>query len=201
LSRDSSTRARAWAGLAVFLAHIFYKNFVRFRLNAWFDEFYTLAQSASSEEVDEERDRVGRSEVDRLLLRFVLLVTPNVVVHPVFATAKNFWAFDWRRSLLHAYMQKWRVRRSEGPVEGAAQRLHEDCRLFVLSIAGIVSSFLDASVTLCVFLPILRAPLPDSNGTPTLPRFDSRAEPSRRAPGTIWARYRLSRDSTDLGSS
>ena len=69
-----------------------------------------------------------RGKVADLLWSFVFIVSPAVVVHPVFRWVRSAWSFKWRMSLVVAYTRHWDA--NSDPIEGASQRLHEDTQWF-----------------------------------------------------------------------
>jgi peptide/bleomycin uptake transporter len=159
--------ARAWGGALFFLLHIAYRNVVRVRVNAWYERFYTTVQVGGAELASGDSDM--QSEVWDLLVEFVWIVTPNVLVHPLYRALQGAWTLDWRLVLVKAYLAKWKISSNQPVVEGAAQRVHEDARMFTSGIGGIVSSVLDAIVTLFAFTPVLY----DLGGRITLPGHGS----------------------------
>lgn len=155
--------ARAWAGALFFVLHIAYRNLVRVRVNSWYERFYTTVQVSGAELASGDSDT--QSEVWDLLVEFVWIVTPNVLVHPLNRALQGAWTLDWRLVLVKSYLSKWKISSNQPVVEGAAQRVHEDARLFTSGIGGIVSSVLDAIITLFAFTPVLY----DLGGRITLP--------------------------------
>tara|TARA_X000001036_G_scaffold23890_1_gene20042 strand:+ start:100 stop:1173 length:1074 start_codon:yes stop_codon:yes gene_type:complete len=146
----------AWLGLAVFLGHQAFKAYLKYALNEWYGGFYDLLQQTvefGSGAFEWRADM--RAQVTDRLVDFCWIVAPAVVVHPIAGLIRNWWVFSWRRCLMQAYVARWNT--SLPPMEGAAQRVHEDTQRFAAGIHGCVATLLDALLTLVVFCPILWA--------------------------------------------
>ena len=130
-------------------------------LNQWYKEFYDLMQTAATDLADvgsgEGTECVnceeGRAAVNSMLLRFLLIVAPGLVAHPLAKYLVSLWTYHWRVSLIRAYLDRWNPLTL--PVEGAAQRVHEDTLRFVDGIYSCVATVLDSALTLVVFIPVL----------------------------------------------
>tara|TARA_B110000902_G_scaffold59220_1_gene69459 strand:- start:480 stop:1808 length:1329 start_codon:yes stop_codon:yes gene_type:complete len=153
-------RAFAWSGLLVFVGHSLFKAWLKWAINQWYAEFYDALQDISWEPGSGQTDRdVGlhmagkQAEVGALLARFALLVSPAIVVHPIAKWISSTWRFTWRMSLVRAYLLHYDV--GQRPVEGAAQRIHEDTQRFEVGIYSCFSTLLDSLLTLIIFIPVL----------------------------------------------
>jgi peptide/bleomycin uptake transporter len=143
------------------VAHAAFKAVVKSLLNTWYGSFYDLVQSAATDLVDvgsgEGAECVnceeGRAAVNEMLVRFVAIVAPGLVVHPLAKYLVSVWTYHWRVSLIRAYLDRWNPLTL--PVEGAAQRVHEDTLRFVDGIYSCVATVLDSALTLVVFIPVL----------------------------------------------
>jgi len=150
--KSQRTRSLAYGGLLIFLAHALFKAYLKARLNSWYGNFYEVAGSASAEPGSGELPS-KRKEVSFLLWQFAAIVMPAVVVNPVARWALSVWQYSWRIALVRAYLRGWDT--DAVPIEGAAQRIHEDTKRFEEGISGCISKFLDAVCTLLVFTPLL----------------------------------------------
>ena len=147
-----------WVGLACVVCHSLFGAWLKYRLNNWYSEFYDSIQEGTSllsnstvstpAFLAEERGKVAD-----LLWSFVFIVSPAVVVHPVFRWVRSAWSFKWRMSLVVAYTRHWDA--NSDPIEGASQRLHEDTQRFARGLEVCLSVVLDSVCTLAVFTPIL----------------------------------------------
>ena len=167
----------AWVGLAIFVGHAVFKAWLKYALNLWYTEFYDALQDAGwSDPVEDlpsgepktlaaqyenmdawtQQDRhyqEKRAQVWDLLVQFATIVAPAVVVHPLGRWISSWWRFSWRMALVRAYLVHYDV--AQPPIEGAAQRIHEDTQRFEEGIYSCFAIVLDAVLTLLVFIPVL----------------------------------------------
>ena len=150
----------AWLGLAAFIGHGLFRAWLKYALNLWYAEFYDALQDIAWEPSSgETRDDVAthlvtkQNQVSELLTRFALLVSPAIVVHPIAKWISSYWRFSWRMALMRAYLVHYDV--GQRPVEGAAQRIHEDTRRFESGIYTCFATILDSVLTLAIFVPVL----------------------------------------------
>lgn len=150
----------AWGGIVVVVAHAAFGAWVKYRINMWYDSFYNLLQTASAPIIGGnetgsgvEGDYSGMDEVWSKLVEFAFLVLPMCIVHPTVKFVRQHWAFAWRLALMKDYVRQWNP--SVRPVEGAAQRVHEDTQRFASGLNGCLVVVLDAVCMLLVFIPIL----------------------------------------------
>ena len=154
--------AFAWAGLVAFVGHSVFKAWLKYALNEWYAVFYDSLQdiywesgsgpSATRDEVSEHLF-AKQTEVAALLVQFAVIVSPAIVVHPVAKWISSVWRFSWRMALVRAYLLHYDV--SQKPVEGSAQRIHEDTQRFEQGIYTCFATILDSVLTLAVFVPVL----------------------------------------------
>ena len=146
----------AWGGLLVFLLHALFRARLKWALNSWYKTFYDVLQDAevgSGESGSGDHLAAKRQEVFDLLVEFGFIVLPAVFVHPIGKWCGSVWRFKWRMALVRAYLLHYDVRVE--PIEGAAQRIHEDTQRFDEGIYQCLSVVLDSILTLVVFIPIL----------------------------------------------
>lgn len=153
----------AWLGLLVFVAHAFFKAWLKHALNKWYNEFYDEVQTAmpaaetfeTGSGPDDLLDALlkRRKTINELLTRFCIIVAPSILVHPLAKYCAQRWTYAWRVALLRSYLTAWDP---VGPaVEGAAQRLHEDTQRFSDGVFSCFATLLNSVLTLAVFSPIL----------------------------------------------
>jgi ABC-type long-subunit fatty acid transport system fused permease/ATPase subunit len=157
LSGTRVQRLGAWGGLAWYALHSGYKIWVKYRINNWYSTFYDLLQKGAEDIGSGSGDTLEtrQDEVREALVEFAAIVIPNIVAHPLLRLVQNVWILNWRCSTTRVYLDRWKAVGSEGSIEGAAQRVHEDARLFTDGIGGIVGLFIDSIATVAVFAPIL----------------------------------------------
>ena len=119
----------AWLGLLVFVAHAFFKAWLKHALNKWYNEFYDEVQTAmpaaetfeTGSGPDDSLDALlkRRKTINELLTRFCIIVAPSILVHPLAKYCAQRWTYAWRVALLRSYLTAWDP---VGPaVEGAAR--------------------------------------------------------------------------------
>jgi len=163
----------SWGGLLVFLFYSFFKAGVKAALNDWYRGFYDLVQKGASSlaqaesgsgsggggsglfETSEALETAAslQAKVFAQLLLFVVIVTPGLIVHPLAKFLTSHWLLRWRLALVRVYLRHWSP--EAHPVEGAAQRIHEDTGRFTDGLQGCFVILVDAVLTLCIFVPVL----------------------------------------------
>ncbi len=147
--------AFAWGGLAVFLAHSVFKAWVKYALNGWYAKFYDELQDLGSSAVGSEEEHMAtkRAAVWNELVRFALIVAPAVVVGPLAKWVASVWRFTWRMALVRSYLVHYDP--AIRPIEGTAQRIHEDTQRFEVGMHECGTVVVDSLLTLIVFTPVL----------------------------------------------
>ena len=118
----------------------------------FYDDLQDTVEWPSGEIEDDHMAR-KRQEVTQNLIDFSFIVAPAVIVHPVSKWLSSQWVLHWRLSLIKSYLEAYNVSRS--PIEGVAQRIHEDTLKFVSGVYTCFAIFLDSVLTLLVFIPVL----------------------------------------------
>ena len=152
--------ALAWGGVVAVVCHAIFGAWIKYRINDWYNGFYDLLQTAAPPQVMSGEDttsgtfvNVGMESVWEAIWDFAWLVLPMCILHPVVKFLRAHWSFAWRMKLMKSYVSKWNPQ--QRPVEGAAQRVHEDTQRFSSGLNGCMGIVLDAACTLIVFVPIL----------------------------------------------
>lgn len=156
----------AWSGLIVFIGHGAFKAWLKYALNDWYAHFYDELQDLGSGEFEDEHMAHKRQAVWEQLVHFVIIVSPAVVVHPIAKWIASMWRFSWRMALVKAYLIHYDV--ACHPIEGAAQRVHEDTAKFETGVYQCGTIVLDSVLTLVVFVPVLL----DVGGVAQLPGWE-----------------------------
>lgn len=158
--RDSGVKTclSAWLGLFVVVGYSAFAAWTKARLNDWYNDFYDLLQhqfaDAGSGAFEEGEDMSAlRRQVWDQIASFGGIVLPLVFASPASKWVRSAWAFAWRVSLMRSYLDRWDI--TTDPIEGSAQRLHEDTQRFCVALQGCLGLMLDATFTLIVFVPIL----------------------------------------------
>jgi len=119
-------------------------------LNLWNRKFFDSLQHFLQSHGD-----VGTSYKDDFLGLYWEVVGYKVIqaclmTFTIFFT--QHYGFRWRLALNDYYMQHWKDIRD---IEGASQRIQEDCQKFGYYLEGLGLPFLDAALVLMNFIPIL----------------------------------------------
>ena len=144
----------AWAGLVVFVGHQAFKAWLKYALNEWYEGFYDTLQTAPTELGSgdfDERLAEGKAKVTEHLVHFLFLGVARDCGAPLVSSDSQR-VLEWRLTLMKSYLAHWDV--GIVPVEGAAQRVHEDTQL-CLGDSELVAVVLDAVLTLAIFCPVL----------------------------------------------
>lgn len=122
---------------------------VNVAINAWYQPFYDLIQTALSAP-----NKVSLSQLYSEIGVFLWIALIAVTV----AVLNNFfishYVFRWRTAMNEYYMGHWAHLRH---IEGAAQRVQEDTMRFATTLEDMGVSFINAVMTLIAFLPVLVA--------------------------------------------
>ena len=145
----------AWLGLLVFIGHQVFRAWLKFAINNWYEVFYDHLQQASTNlsATDDAALAASQQRVTELLWEFAFIAAPAVFINPIGGLFRNWWVLEWRLSLMQAYIEGWDT--SAQPIEGAAQRVHEDTQRFAKGIQSCIAQVLEALLTLGVFCPVL----------------------------------------------
>ena len=116
-------------------------------LNTWYGEFYDLIQAALTTP-----NSVTLGEFFGQMVTVAQILTVTILVQVIFGFFTKHYVFRWRTAMNEYYMENWpKLRR----VEGAAQRVQEDCMRFAAIMESLGSAFVSSIMTLIAFLPLL----------------------------------------------
>lgn len=116
-------------------------------MNDWYGTFYNMVQQALTEPGSV---TLGQIYGDLTTVLYVLL--PRIAVLVLNLYFVQHYLFRWRRAMSFYYMTHWPRLRN---IEGASQRVQEDAQRFSNIVEGLAVSFVDAIMTLLVFMPLL----------------------------------------------
>ena len=81
------------------------------------------------------------------------LAIPYVIIYTITNYFTRLYAFRWREAMTFAYMPYWK--KVDAKVEGASQRIQEDCMNFAKIVESIGLQIVRAIMLLIAFIPIL----------------------------------------------
>jgi len=116
-------------------------------VNDWYREFYDLVQKALSEP-----GSVTLDEFYSPIKAVAVVLMSSIMAQVFFHYFTQHYVFRWRTAMNEYYILHWQKLRK---VEGAAQRVQEDTRLFANIMEGLGSAFVASIMTLLAFLPLL----------------------------------------------
>jgi peptide/bleomycin uptake transporter len=154
---DWRYRCGSWGGVILTLILIAYSSWISYFMNQWNADFFDTLQNGSKAIGDGDVDPAVlqdfQDKIWTLIVQYLWILTPLVVVSPLANFLVQCWTFYWRLSLVRSYLAAWDT--SVPPIEGAAQRVHEDTGRFANGLNSLATSFLNAILTLLIFSPIL----------------------------------------------
>jgi peptide/bleomycin uptake transporter len=132
-------------------------------INTWYKKFYDLLQNAG-DYVDKPQEGIKLFfsqliSLDYILngfegdLSFVVIAFPYIFLAIFTGWFTRIYGLRWREAMTFNYIPKWQAVESE--IEGASQRIQEDCNRFARIIESLGLQVIRAFMTLIAFIPIL----------------------------------------------
>jgi len=132
-------------------------------INVWYGKFYDLLQNAG-DYVDKPQEGIQLFfsqliSLDYILngfegdLSFVVIAFPYIFLAIFTGWFTRIYGLRWREAMTFNYIPKWQAVESE--IEGASQRIQEDCNRFARIIESLGLQVIRALMTLIAFIPIL----------------------------------------------
>ena len=134
----------SWGGAFFIFLSLLSQTWIDVKINEWYKGFYDLLQKATERELSEFYDGI---------FLFMKLAIPYVMIYTITNYFTRLWAFRWREAMTFSYMPYWR--KIDAKVEGASQRIQEDCMNFAKIVESIGLQVVKAIMTLIAFIPIL----------------------------------------------
>jgi peptide/bleomycin uptake transporter len=89
------------------------------------------------------------------MVQFAWIAFPYMVLRSVETYLASHYAFRWRQAMTETYLPRWQ--KTVETVEGASQRIQEDCMRFARQTENLGLGLVRALLTLVSFIPILWA--------------------------------------------
>ncbi len=118
-------------------------------LNGWYGEFYGLIQKGLDTAT---RGSVSLSDLYGSFGGAATILGTYISVLILNSFVTSHFVFRWRTAMNDYFVANWQKLRG---VEGAAQRVQEDCLNFARQVEDLGASFVQAVMTLIAFLPVL----------------------------------------------
>jgi peptide/bleomycin uptake transporter len=137
-------RLWAWGGFIFIIGSLLAQTWIDVKINEWYKGFYDLLQKPTENDISDFWDGI---------LTFLKLAIPYVIIYTITNYFTRLYAFRWREAMTFAYMPFWKE--IDAKVEGASQRIQEDCMNFAKIVESIGLQIVRALMLLIAFTPIL----------------------------------------------
>jgi len=134
----------AWGGFAFIILSLLAQTYIDVRINEWYKGSYDLLQKPEENSISDFYDGI---------FLFLKLAIPYVIIYAITNYFTRLYGFRWREAITFAYMPYWK--KVDSTVEGASQRIQEDCMNFAKIVESIGLQVVRALMLLIAFIPIL----------------------------------------------
>ena len=134
----------AWGGFVFIILSLLAQTYIDVRINEWYKGFYDLLQKPEENSISDFYDGI---------FLFLKLAIPYVIIYAITNYFTRLYGFRWREAITFAYMPYWK--KVDTKVEGASQRIQEDCMNFAKIVESIGLQVVRAIMLLIAFIPIL----------------------------------------------
>ena len=153
----------AYGGGALLIASLWIQVQITVAINKWYGGFYNLLQT-SAEYQNKPAEGIALF-YDRLVSlsywtngfegepSFAVLAFPYVVLAVLTGWFTRLYGLRWRQAITFDYIPRWRTVKEE--IEGASQRIQEDCNRFARIVESLGLQVVRAIMTLVAFIPVL----------------------------------------------
>ena len=156
-------RLWSWGGLLLLMVSLWFQVQMTVAINVWYGKFYDLLQNAG-DYVDKPQEGIQLFfsqliSLEYILngfegdLSFVVIAFPYIFLAIFTGWFTRIYGLRWREAMTFNYIPKWQAVESE--IEGASQRIQEDCNRFARIIESLGLQVIRAFMTLIAFIPIL----------------------------------------------
>ena len=160
---EKKWRLWSWGGLLLLIVSLWFQVQMTVAINTWYGKFYDLLQN-SGDYVDKPQEGIQLFfsqliSLDYILngfegdLSFVVIAFPYIFLAIFTGWFTRIYGLRWREAMTFNYIPKWQAVESE--IEGASQRIQEDCNRFARIIESLGLQVIRAFMTLIAFIPIL----------------------------------------------
>jgi len=160
---EKKWRLWSWGGLLLLIVSLWFQVQMTVAINVWYGKFYDLLQNAG-DYVDKPQEGIQLFysqliSLEYILngfegdLSFVVIAFPYIFLAIFTGWFTRIYGLRWREAMTFNYIPKWQA--VEGEIEGASQRIQEDCNRFARIIESLGLQVIRALMTLIAFIPIL----------------------------------------------
>ena len=155
----------AYGGGALLIASLWIQVQITVGINKWYGGVYNLLQTAG--EYKDKADIGTALFYDKLVSiaylkdgfegepSFAVLAFPYVILAVATGWFTRLYGLRWREAITFDYIPRWRNVKTE--IEGASQRIQEDCNRFARIVENLGLQVVRALMTLVAFIPVLWA--------------------------------------------
>ena len=153
----------SWGGLIVLISSLYFQVLMTVAINTWYGKFYDLLQKAADYS-DKPQEGIGLFfkqliSVDYILKgfngapSFVVIAFPYIGLAIFTGWFSRIYGLRWREAITFSYIPRWQI--VEYEIEGASQRIQEDCNRWARIVESLGLQAIRAVMTLIAFIPIL----------------------------------------------
>ena len=153
----------AWGGGSLLAISLWIQVQITVAINKWYGGFYDLLQTSGTYK---DKSAEGIALFYNKLISFdywingfegepsfVVLAFPYVVLAVLTGWFTRIYGLRWREAITFNYIPRWRTVKEE--IEGASQRIQEDCNRFARIVETLGLQVVRAIMTLVAFIPVL----------------------------------------------
>ena len=152
----------AYGGGSILVLSLWVQVQLTVAINTWYGGFYDLLQNADKYSDDPQSGIT--LFYDKLISikyfmqsgaepSFLVIAMPYVILATFTGWFTRIYGLRWRESITFDYIPRWR--NVEVEIEGASQRIQEDCNRFARIVESLGLQAVRAIMTLIAFLPVL----------------------------------------------
>ena len=156
-------RLWSWGGLFIIFVSLFLQVQMTVAINSWYGKFYDLLQKAA-DYVDKPQEGINLFFSQLVSVNYILNGFEGdpsfvVIAFPYIALAiftgwfTRIYGLRWREAITFSYIPQWQA--VEYEIEGASQRIQEDCNRWARIVESLGLQAIRAMMTLIAFIPIL----------------------------------------------
>ena len=160
---EKKWRLWSWGGLLLLIVSLWFQVRMTVAINTWYGKFYDLLQNAG-DYVDKPQEGIQLFFSQLISLKyilngfegdpsFVVIAFPYIFLAIFTGWFTRIYGLRWREAMTFNYIPKWQAVETE--IEGASQRIQEDCNRFARIIESLGLQVIRALMTLIAFIPIL----------------------------------------------
>tara|TARA_B100001123_G_C15231865_1_gene995474 strand:- start:321 stop:1358 length:1038 start_codon:yes stop_codon:yes gene_type:complete len=160
---EKKWRLWSWGGLSLLIISLWLQVQMTVAINSWYGKFYDLLQNAgdyASEPQEGIKLFFGQLVSLEYILNgfegdisFVVIAFPYIFLAIFTGWFTRIYGLRWREAITFDYIPRWQS--VEHEIEGASQRIQEDCNRFARIIESLGLQVIRATMTLIAFIPIL----------------------------------------------